>query len=105
MGGAPKYNKQNRFHAEMAWKKRLVFKDTVDFRGTIDKYPKCVEVKPYGNRCPKEPPQDPKNVPSECKQCPYFLKSRFYSQTYMTREKRIEMLKKRGLPLVLDSKS
>ncbi|MEM5871735.1 MAG: hypothetical protein QW051_02590 [Candidatus Aenigmatarchaeota archaeon] len=64
------------------------------------KYPQCLKTIPY-SFCPSNIPDDPKNVPHECKTCPEFINSKFYYEVYMSHEKRIEMIKKRGLPLVI----
>jgi|GEM_PF-2901177 len=61
------------------------------------RYPACLAEKPYAF-CPKEAQGDPKDVPIDCKMCPHFLNSKFYSKVIMTPEKRLEMLKSRGLP-------
>ena len=103
MGGAPNYNKQKRYNAEMSWKKHNVYKDVIKVGSGKGIYPKCLQEKPYAF-CPIESPDDPKNVARDCKQCPQFVNSKFYSEIYMTHERCLEMLKKRGLPLVIGGK-
>ncbi len=63
------------------------------------RYPYCLPEKPFPF-CPKETPEDPKNVPKECKFCPHFLNSRFYSEHFAqkAREERLKRLQEMGLP-------
>lgn len=103
MGGAPKYSKGRAFMKRMADAERRHRDENIMVRGRKGRYPECLSEKPY-EMCPKETPEDPKNVPEYCKQCPHFVNSKFYSEVYMTHKKRLKMWKKRGLPMVLKSR-
>lgn len=103
MGGAPNYGKGRAFMQRMVDAERRNREQNIMVKEGKGRYPKCLPDKPYAF-CPKETPEDPKNVPQDCKFCPHFIYSKFYSEVYMTNDRRLERLKKRGLPLVLGSK-
>jgi hypothetical protein len=104
MGRGTNYRRD---HAKMrAWserERRVANNENIMVKSGRGKYPKCLEEKPY-DFCPHEDVKDPLNIPNECKTCPHFINSKFYSKKYMTYEKRLEMFKKRGLPLVIGNK-
>lgn len=102
MAGAPKYSKGEAFMKRMADAERRHRNENIMVRNGEGRYPECVFEKSY-NFCPEEKPANPKNVPQDCKHCPHFLNSKFYSEVFMTHEKRLEMWKKRDLPLLLES--
>jgi len=103
MAGGPKYNRFAGFLHDMRMKEINIRKSTINVKEGKGKYPECLPGKQYAF-CPKETPENPENVPHDCKQCPQFVNSKFYSDVYMIHDRRIEMLRKRGLPLVLGSK-
>lgn len=103
MGGAPNYGKGRAFMQRMVNAERRNREQNIMVKEGKGRYPKCLPDRPY-TFCPRDIPEDPKNVPSDCRHCPHFVNSKFYSEVYMTHERRLEMLKKRGLPLVLGVK-
>ncbi|MBN2042951.1 MAG: hypothetical protein JW754_04050, partial [Candidatus Aenigmarchaeota archaeon] len=98
-----KYSKGRAAMKRMADAERKNKDQNIMVKRGMGRYPKCLSEKPYSGMCPNDTPKDPINVPADCKQCPQFVNSKFYAEKYMTHERRIENLKKRGLPMVLDS--
>ena len=102
MGGAPKYSKGRQRLRQMQDAAKHRKDGNVNVADGKGRYPKCLEFRPLGDLCPKEIPSDPLNVPKECKLCLEFLKSHFYSQKYMTKERRAEMFRKMGIPTEIE---
>jgi len=102
MGGAPKYSKGRAVLQKWSNAKKYYESQNIIVDPGKGKYPKCLETKPYGELCPKETPEDPKNVPKECKWCPEHVESPFHAQT--TRVERLKRLQEAGLPTKIESK-
>jgi len=102
MGGAPKYAKGRARMQKWANAKKYHESRNIMVDPGRGKYPKCLNDKPYGELCPKETPEDPKNVPKECKFCPEHLESPFYAQA--SRLDRLKRIQEAGLPTKIVSK-
>jgi len=102
MGGAPKYSAGRARLRRWANAKRYYEGQNIMVDPGKGKYPKCLKEKSYSEICPKEIPEDPKNVPKECKFCLQYLESPFYAQT--SRLDRLRRLQEAGLPTKIVSK-
>ncbi len=98
MGGAPNYAKGRANMARMADGKSRAFAQNIIVDRGKGRYPKCLtlEPKPY-YFCPKgKAPEDPKDVPTECKSCQEYTRSHFWEEN--TRNDRLKRLRDAGLP-------
>ena len=84
MGGAPNYGKGRAFMQRMVDAERRNREQNIMVKQGKGRYPKCLPDKPY-TFCPKETPEDPKNIPQDCKFCPHFIYSKFYSMQKMNK--------------------
>jgi hypothetical protein len=102
-GSRPKYSRTKAFNAEMALKEKRIREETISVKHGKGKYPNCLQEKPYPEICPKIEAKDIKNVPKECKLCPEFLESKFYTENFAEeyRREKLKRLKEAGLPLVI----
>ncbi len=84
MGGAPNYAKGRARLQSWANAQRHYESQNIMVKPGKGRYPKCLKILPYEEEglCPKKEdiPEDPKNVPKECKWCPEHLESPFHDQ-------------------------
>jgi hypothetical protein len=102
MGGAPKYSAGRARLRRWDNAKRYYESQNIMVNPGKGKYPKCLKEKPYPEICPKETPEDPKNVPKECRLCPQHLESPLYAQ--VSRIDRLRRLQDSGLPTKIVNK-
>jgi hypothetical protein len=99
MGGAPNYKKGRANMKRMADGKAKGFAQNIIIEQGKGRYPNCLKLdpKPY-YFCPKldDIPDEPKNVPNDCKYCQEYIKSKFWDKT--TRGKRLKRLRDSGMP-------
>ena len=102
MGGAPKYSKGRERLRGMSDAARHRMEGNVIVNEGKGQYPNCLKTKPLGDMCPKQIPEDPLNIPKECKLCLHFMESNFYHEKYMTKERKAERFKAMGIPTQIE---
>ena len=101
MGGAPNYAKGRAKMRQWESAKRHKTNQNIMVASGKGKYPKCLESKPYPEVCPQKVPEDPNNVPEECKFCPEHIESPFHAK--LAFQRKMKRIKESGLSSVIKS--